>query len=164
MALACSAQLLDALGDADGALDRLSEAAAMTELRRNGVPFLGWSRLGTPVEWLLRRLDARGDAAWTHELAELTAGHADVISSLEFSTPLRHEQREPQHTLVGPVLSPREREVLGELARGATYADIAATLFVSANTVKTHVSSLYTKLGVSRRSDALTIARSHHIL
>lgn len=164
MALACSAQLLDALGDADGALDRLSEAAAMTELRRNGVPFLGWSRLGTPVEWLLRRLDARGDTAWTHELAELTAGHADVISSLEFSTPLRHEQREPQHTLVGPVLSPREREVLGELARGATYADIAATLFVSANTVKTHVSSLYTKLGVSRRSDALTIARSHHIL
>jgi len=54
--------------------------------------------------------------------------------------------------------------VLGELARGATYADIGATLFVSANTVKTHVSSLYTKLGVSRRSDALAIARSHQIL
>jgi ATP/maltotriose-dependent transcriptional regulator MalT len=164
MAQACSAQLLDALGDGDGALDLLSEAAAMTELRHNGVPFLGWSRLGTPVEWLLRWLDARGDTAWTHELAELTAGHADVISSLEYSTPLRHEQRDPQHALVGPVLSPREREVLGELARGATYADIAATLFVSANTVKTHVSSLYTKLGVSRRSDALNVARSHHIL
>jgi ATP/maltotriose-dependent transcriptional regulator MalT len=164
MALTCSAQLLDALGERDAALDRLSEAAAMTELRRNGVAFLGWSRLGTPLEWLLRHLDARGDTTWTHELAELTAGHADVISSLEYSTPLRHEQREPDHNLVGPVLSPREREVLGELARGATYADIAATLFVSANTVKTHVSSLYTKLGVSRRSDALTIARSHHIL
>jgi DNA-binding CsgD family transcriptional regulator/tetratricopeptide (TPR) repeat protein len=164
MALTCSAQLLDALGERDAALDRLSEAAATTELRRNGVAFLGWSRLGTPLEWLLRHLDARGGTAWTHELAELTAGHADVISSLEYATPLRHEQREPDHNLVGPVLSPREREVLGELARGATYADIAATLFVSANTVKTHVSSLYTKLGVSRRSDALTIARSHHIL
>ena len=53
------------------------------------------------------------------------------------------------------VVSPREREVLGELARGATYADIGETLFVSANTVKTHVSSLYTKLGASRRSEAL---------
>jgi ATP/maltotriose-dependent transcriptional regulator MalT len=164
MSLACFAQLLDITGDPEVALDRLSEAAAMTELRHNGVPFLGWSRQGTPMEWLLRRLDARGDTPWTHELAELTAGNADVISSLEYSTPLRREQREPEHVLVGPVLSPREREVLGELARGATYADIAATLFVSANTVKTHVSSLYTKLGVSRRSDALTIARAHHIL
>ena len=45
--------------------------------------------------------------------------------------------------MVAPTLSPREREVLNELARGATYADIAAHLFVSENTVKTHVSSLY---------------------
>ena len=65
---------------------------------------------------------------------------------------------------MGPSLSPREREVLGELARGATYADIGSRLFLSPNTVKTHVSSLYAKLGVSRRSDALAVARAHHIL
>ena len=59
---------------------------------------------------------------------------------------------------------PRERGVLNELARGATYADIAAALFVSENTVKTHVSSLYTKLAASRRSEALKIARSFHLL
>jgi len=164
MSLACSAQLLDSLGEAETAMDRLAEAAALTEVRRNGVAFLGWSRQGSPMEWLLRRLDARGDSAWTRELAEVATGHSDVISSLESSTPLRHEQREAAAPLVGPALSPREREVLGELARGATYADIGATLFVSANTVKTHVSSLYTKLGVSRRSDALAIARSHQIL
>jgi DNA-binding CsgD family transcriptional regulator len=164
LSLACAAQLLDSLGDADVALDRLSQAAAQTEIRRNGVAFLGWSRQGSPLEGLLRRLDTRGDSSWVHELATLAAGHADVISLLESSTPLRREQRDPLDPLVGPTLSPREREVLGELARGATYADIGGTLFLSPNTVKTHVSSLYSKLGVSRRSDALAIARSHHIL
>ncbi|HRK44447.1 MAG TPA: helix-turn-helix transcriptional regulator [Nocardioides sp.] len=62
------------------------------------------------------------------------------------------------------MLSPREREVLAELARGSTYADIAAALFVSENTVKTHVSSLYGKLAASRRSEALATARSLHLL
>ncbi len=164
LGLACAAQLLDGIGEAERALDRLAEAAAQTQVRRNGVAFLGWSRQGSPMEGLLRRLDARGGTPWVHELAELAAGRSDVISSLESSTPLRLEQRDADDPLVGPSLSPREREVLGELARGATYADIGSTLFLSPNTVKTHVSSLYSKLGVSRRSDALAIARSHHIL
>jgi len=63
-----------------------------------------------------------------------------------------------------PKLSPRERDVLAELSRGATYADIAATLFVSENTVKTHISSLYSKFGVSRRREALAVARSLHMV
>ena len=63
-----------------------------------------------------------------------------------------------------PVLSPREHEVLNELARGATYGDIATTLFVSENTVKTHMSSLYAKLSARRRSEALAVARKMHLL
>ena len=63
-----------------------------------------------------------------------------------------------------PELTPREREVLHELARGSTYADIAVNLFVSENTVKTHVSSLYGKLGASRRSEALAVARNLNLL
>ena len=63
-----------------------------------------------------------------------------------------------------PTLSPRERDVLYELARGSTYADIAANLFVSENTVKTHVSSLYAKLAVNRRSAALAAARTMRLL
>ena len=54
--------------------------------------------------------------------------------------------------------------MLHELARGSTYADIAANLFVSENTVKTHVSSLYAKLAVNRRSAALAVARSIDLL
>jgi len=58
-----------------------------------------------------------------------------------------------------PDLTSREHEVLAHLARGATYADVAAALHLSANTVKTHVRSLYAKLGASRRSQALATAR-----
>ena len=65
---------------------------------------------------------------------------------------------------IRPTLSPRERDVLHELARGSTYADIAANLFVSENTVKTHVSSLYAKLSVNRRSAALAAARAMNLL
>ena len=54
--------------------------------------------------------------------------------------------------------------MLTELARGATYADIAAELYLSENTVKSHISSLYGKLGVARRSEALAVARNRHLL
>ncbi len=164
MSLACAAQLLDSLGEPEDALDRLADAAALTEISGSGVPFLGWSRQGSPIEGLLTRLATFSSSDWVKELAQASAGHADVISSLDPSTPLRGEAREPVDSLVLPGLSSREREVIGELARGATYADIGATLFLSENTVKTHVSSLYTKLGVSRRSEALAVARAHNII
>jgi len=163
-ALTCEAQLLDTLGEPALAMERLAHAATLTEVRRNADPFLGWSRQGTPIERLLRRLDGQTSSAWVHALAVANSGNADIISRFAAATALRHEQKEPTSPLVGPALSPREREVLGELARGSTYADIGAALYVSENTVKTHVSSLYGKLGVSRRSEALAVARANHLL
>ncbi|WP_454855121.1 LuxR C-terminal-related transcriptional regulator [Promicromonospora soli] len=164
LALACEAQLLDAMGDPSSARDRLAEAIAITESRRNAGPFLGWSRQGTPIETLLRRLAERPATGWLHDLAAAAAGRPDVTALYASMTATPRELDEVSQALVPPALSPREREVLNELARGATYADIAAALFVSENTVKTHVSSLYTKLAASRRSEALKIARSFHLL
>jgi LuxR family maltose regulon positive regulatory protein len=43
-------------------------------------------------------------------------------------------------------------------------ADIASELFVSVNTVKTHVKSIYRKLDVARRQDAVRRARQLHLL
>ena len=56
------------------------------------------------------------------------------------------------------VLSPREREVLSLLTGGLTKGEIAARLFVSLSTVKTHVSSIIAKLGVATRTEAVAIA------
>jgi ATP/maltotriose-dependent transcriptional regulator MalT len=165
LAMACRAQLLDVLGEPDRAVELLREAATITEVRRNAVPFLGWSRQGTPIESLLARLARRHPTAWIGELAEAGAGKPDIATVFAPTTPTDQERARatPDGTPL-PALSPREREVLNELARGATYADIAAHLFVSENTIKTHVSNLYGKLVVTRRSEALAVARSLHLL
>jgi DNA-binding CsgD family transcriptional regulator len=55
-------------------------------------------------------------------------------------------------------LSPREREVLALVAEGRTNKAIAAELFVSPNTVKTHVASLLTKLNADTRVQLAAIA------
>jgi DNA-binding NarL/FixJ family response regulator len=55
-------------------------------------------------------------------------------------------------------LTDREREVLVELAKGATNAEISETLFIGAATVKTHVSSILTKLGLRDRAQAVVFA------
>jgi DNA-binding NarL/FixJ family response regulator len=55
-------------------------------------------------------------------------------------------------------LSSRELAVLGQLAKGLANKQIAAQLSVSENTVKTHVASIFQKLGVNDRTGAVTAA------
>ena len=45
-----------------------------------------------------------------------------------------------------------------------TAEEIADSLFVSVNTVKTHLRGIYRKLGVNRRRDAITVARQRGLL
>jgi DNA-binding CsgD family transcriptional regulator len=52
-------------------------------------------------------------------------------------------------------LTVRERQVLEQLARGGTYQETAAALRVSVNTVRTHVRSIYEKLAVATRTEAV---------
>ena len=55
---------------------------------------------------------------------------------------------------VRPPLSHREKETLALVARGLTNRQIAARLFLAESTVKTHLSSIFGKLGVGSRSEA----------
>jgi LuxR family maltose regulon positive regulatory protein len=69
-----------------------------------------------------------------------------------------------ERTRLAEPLTPAERRVLGLLPTHLTDAQIAAQLFVSRNTVKTHVKSLYRKLQVSSRADAVGRARDLGLL
>ena len=57
-------------------------------------------------------------------------------------------------------LSKRELEILSLLAQGHSNREIAAKLFVSVSTVKTHIQNLFEKLAVKRRIQAIEKARS----
>lgn len=61
-------------------------------------------------------------------------------------------------------LSPRELEILRLMALGLSNREIAERLFVSENTVKTHSSRLFDKLGARRRTQAVQIGRQHALI
>ncbi len=58
-----------------------------------------------------------------------------------------------------PELTPRERQILDLVAAGLSNASIATHLGMSVKTVGNHLSNIFTKLRVSRRSEAIVIAR-----
>ena len=62
------------------------------------------------------------------------------------------------------VLTEREHEVLRLMARGATNSEIAASLYVSEPTVKSHVGAIFSKLGVRDRAAAIVFAYDHGIV
>jgi DNA-binding NarL/FixJ family response regulator len=62
------------------------------------------------------------------------------------------------------LLTDREHDVLRLMARGATNAEIAAALFVAEATVKTHVGSIFGKLGVRDRAAAIVFAYDHGVV
>lgn len=63
-------------------------------------------------------------------------------------------------SILGEPLTTRERVVLAELGEDVTLEDIARRLFVTRNTVKSQVRSVYRKIGVSTRSEAVAWAKA----
>ena len=111
---------------------------------------------GEPMRTLLREAAARGVAAGYVNKLLAAFGVWECGS-------MRVPPHPPTPTLVEP-LSGRELDVLCLLADGKTNREIAQALYVSLNTVKTHLKSIYGKLGVSSRREATAEAREQGLL
>jgi len=61
-------------------------------------------------------------------------------------------------------ITPRELEILGLIAAGLSNREIAQRLFVSENTVKTHSSRLFDKLGARRRTQAVQLGKEARLI
>lgn len=75
------------------------------------------------------------------------------------------EKFEPNLAAIASLgLTKRECTVLAQLGEGLSYKEIARTLNVSPNTIKTHVSKIYAKLETDRRAHAVDRARQLSII
>ncbi|MCJ7701824.1 MAG: response regulator transcription factor, partial [Anaerolineales bacterium] len=81
----------------------------------------------------------------------------------ESEQPTSPKTQTPEAEWVEP-LSERELEVLQLIAEGLTNQEIASRLYISLNTVKAHTRTIYSKLGVNNRTQAVARARSLGIL
>ncbi|MFL5816220.1 MAG: LuxR C-terminal-related transcriptional regulator [Conexibacter sp.] len=130
----------------DAAHDAFEQSLACAETEPFRAAFLD----GGPAVRELLALHARGGTAYPDMLAELLDGAARAS--------------EGPAPALAEALTERERAVLRLLPTQLTHAEIAGELFVSVNTVKTHVRGIYRKLDVARRADAVDRARGLQLL
>ena len=139
----------DCLNDQDGALRALERALDLAEPRGYADAIL---HFGAPLKSLLRRRIRQG------------TGHrafaGELLAALEDG---QRDERARGALLLEP-LSDRELAVLRFLPTMMSNAEIAAEMFVSVNTVKTHLKHVYRKLDVADRRDAVRRGRELHLL
>ena len=101
-------------------------------------------------------------SAWfaAQELADLAQHHARLAAQVQSAG---SGPRPPVQPLIEP-LSARELEVLQLIAEGYANAEIAARLYITLATVKTHINNIYGKLGVGSRTQAVAKARGLGLL
>ena len=95
---------------------------------------------------------------------ELVAAALDVAAGRTALSP-QVQQRLVQRTMdPHAALSPRETEILQQVATGASNREVARALFISESTVKTHLAHLFAKLGVDNRTALVAVARQRRLI
>jgi DNA-binding NarL/FixJ family response regulator len=143
----------------------------------NGIETLGELRKSNPVQKVLMLTISQNDEdliaaivggangyilkntepeALRNTILQVVLGHS--VLSPEVTARVFHAVRRSQSDRSRGLLSDREVEVLGCLARGQTTAQIADALFISENTVKTHIRHILEKMEVNNRAEAVARA------
>lgn len=135
-------------------VDAPREMAALRRLRRQlrepAIVVISPQATGAGVR---RALEAGADAFVFESELELTLpATVRAVASGQSVVP-----RKLRGSLERPALSHRERQVLVLVARGLTNAQIAKRLFLSESTIKSHLSSVFGKLGVRSRWEAAAL-------
>jgi DNA-binding NarL/FixJ family response regulator len=108
------------------------------------------------------RIDDITDAVRRLYSGEQLLSQREVIEAVRYVSRTRSEARETQ--LMVAKLTPRERDVLQALAEGLSDKEIAERLYVGIGTVRSHTSSLLSKLEVQSRLQALVFAVRHGLV
>jgi DNA-binding NarL/FixJ family response regulator len=108
------------------------------------------------------RIDDITDAVRRLRSGEQLLSQREVIEAVRYVSRTRSEARETQ--LMVAKLTPRERDVLQALAEGLSDKEIAERLFVGIGTVRSHTTSLLSKLEVRSRLQALVFAVRHGLV
>ena len=137
-------------GTDDVALELVEHALSLAEPEGYLSPFLA---VGAPLRELLMRRIRAGTA------------HRSLAGELgEALDPQASGAPERRSALLLEPLSDRETAVLRYLPTALSKAEIASEMFVSVNTVKTHMKNIYRKLDVTDRSHAVRRARTLHLV
>jgi DNA-binding CsgD family transcriptional regulator len=90
--------------------------------------------------------------------------HTKIVEVREVMVEAPSEFVRDQEKLVSLGITPRELEVLQLIAEGLSNKEIAARVFVSENTIKTHSSRVFDKLGARRRTQAVQMAKEFRLI
>lgn len=172
-------QMHAGLGDEPAALADLTMALEMAE-QEEAISF--FVEEGMPIAALLETLLASGrtgkaSPVYIRRILEAFPGwrSQQTVEAMELVAPMKPTaQLEPQAIAgVTPLsetaplpeaLTGRELDVLRLMADGLKYSEIGEKLYISLNTVRTHVKVIYGKLGVNNRTSAIELARKLKII
>lgn len=142
----CEPLVISLFGDEDNVLASI-EAGALGYIHKDSAPddiaqtILEMKSGASPISPMIARKVLAKYASSRNKLAEPEVVPAKIASN--------------KIAVDAPLLSPREYEVLGLIARGFSYSEIARLQTVSVHTVQTHIKNLYAKLSVHSKNEAV---------
>ena len=109
-------------------------------------------------------LKSEAPADLRDSVQQILAGGAPISPGIASYLLRRFQQPDSADDKSGPPFTPRERDVLGLMVKGLPYLEAAKVLGVTRNTVAGHVKSIYSKLEVTSRGEAVYEALSQGIV